>query len=415
MSNHRVSLLKKSQKLLSSIGPGFIVAAACLGPGSVTTSSKIGAEHGYAFLWVLILASLAMGIYMSMSARFGVTHDNSILLSIAQTYRRWLAVLIGISAFLASLSFQFGNNLGSATALNALTGVHENVWPLIITPLGLSLILFGKKRLYGIVEKLMILLSVIMICAFLLNLIFTKPDMVAAAKGFLPITLKNNSFNDIAALIGTTFVLHACLYQSYLVQEKGWHTDDLKDVIRDSVMGIIMLGGISMVIIITSAAALHPQGIQIATAADMAIQLEALFGPFAKLVFSTGLFAAAFSSLLVNAMIGSVLISDGFGLGRSFNDLAPKLFATIIMIVGMSIAVFFKGNIVYALVLAQASSLFAVSTIAIGLLLTLNNKQVMGEYKNSLLVNFIAVFGLILIIIMDYYLYSRLLTMLHSL
>ena len=54
-------------------------------------------------------------------------------------------------------------------------------------------------------------------------------------------------------------------------------------------------------------------------------------------------------------------------LGLSFNDFAPNIFATIIMIVGMSIAVFFKGNIVYALVLAQVSSLFVVSTIAIGL------------------------------------------------
>jgi NRAMP (natural resistance-associated macrophage protein)-like metal ion transporter len=405
-------MLKKIQILLSRIGPGFIVAAACLGPGSVTTSSKIGAEHGFSFLWVLAAASLAMGIYMSMSAKFGVTHKASILMCITQNYGRWFAVIIGISAFLASMSFQFGNVLGSATALNALTSVHENVWPLIITPLGLFLILFGKKSLYPIVEKLMIILSVTMIGAFLLNLLFTKPEIVTAVKGFLPTTLNKNAFNEIAALIGTTFVLHACLYQSYLVQEKGWRTSDLKDVIRDSTMGIVMLGGISMVIIVTSASALHPQGIQISSAADMAIQLEALFGSFAKYVFSIGLFSASFSSLLVNAMIGSTLVSDGFGLGRSFNDLAPKIFATMIMVAGMSVAVFFKGNIVYALVLAQVSSLFAVSTIAIGLLLTLNNKFVMGDLKNTLVVNVIAFFGLILIVIMDYYLYIRLFSML---
>jgi len=361
------------------------------------------------------MASLAMGIYMSMSAKYGIKHKDSILTSITQKYGRWFAILIGISAFLTSLSFQFGNNLGSATALNALTGVHENVWPLIITPLGLCLILFGKKRLYHIVEKLMIILSITMICAFLLNLLFTKPDILETAKGFLPANINRSALNEIAALIGTTFVLHACLYQSYLVQEKGWGINDLKDVLRDSIMGIVILCSISMVIIMTSASALYPQGIQVTTAADMAVQLEALFGPFAKYVFSIGLFAAAFSSLLVNGMIGGTLISDGFGLGRSFNELAPKIFATIIMIVGMSVAVFFKGNIVYALVLAQASSLFAVSTIAIGLLLILNNKSIMGDYRNKPVVNVFAVFGLILIVIMDYYLYSRLLAMLQNL
>jgi manganese transport protein len=410
-----MKMQKKFQSILAKIGPGFIIAAACLGPGSVTTSSKIGAEHGFSFLWVLVAASLAMGIYMSMSAKFGVTHKITILTGIRQNYGRLFAIVIGISAFLASMSFQFGNNLGSATALNALTGISENVWPLFITPLGLLLILFSKKQLYHIVEKLMIILSITMICAFLLNLFFTKPNIFAITKGFLPTNFSRNAFNDIAALIGTTFVLHACLYQSYLVQEKGWAVSDLNDVVRDSTMGTIMLAGISMVIIITSGAALFPERIQISTAADMAIQLEALFGLFAKHVFSIGLFAAAFSSLLVNAMIGSTLISDGFGLGNSFENLAPKIFASIIMIVGMSVAVFFKGNIVYALVLAQASSLFAVSTIAVGLLLILNHKGVMGKYKNTPVVNIIAFFGLTLIIILDYYLYSRLLTILKGL
>ncbi len=395
------------KNILKSAGPGFIIASVVLGPGSITTASKIGSENGYQLLWVIVLAALGMAMYTTMASRFGVSHDKSILQTTADIYGRWFAVLIGISAFMTATSFQFGNNLGVATAMKAITGIHENVWPLIITPTAIVLIFFAKN-LYKVIEKIMMVLVMIMIMAFLINLTFTKPNLISAAQGFLPLTVPKSAFNEIAALVGTTFCLHAALYQSYLVQDKGWGLGELKRQVRDSSSGIIMLSVISMLIIMTSAAALHPRGIQIASAADMAIQLEALFGQFAKYVFSIGLFAAAFSSLLVNAVIGGGLVSDGLGMGRTMQEKGPKIFSTIVLLIGMIVAVFFKGNVVYALVLAQASSLFAVPAIGIGLFLLINNKKVMGDLRNSFWQNIVAVLGLILILVMVYYMYHKL-------
>ena len=389
------------------VGPGFIIASVVLGPGSITTASKIGSEYGYSLLWVIVLAAIGMIMYTTMAGRFGVSHDKSILQTIADTYGRWFAILIGISAFLAATSFQFGNNLGVATALQAITGISENVWPLIFTPLAIILVLWAK-HLYKILEKMMMLLVMLMILAFLTNLIFAKPNLVAAAKGFVPLSLPSKSFNEMAALVGTTFVLHACLYQSYLVQDKGWTIKDLKYGLRDTYSGIAMLASISILIIMTSAAALYPRGIVVTSAADMALQLEALFGKFSKYIFSLGLWAAAFSSLVVNSIMGGGLLSDGLGLGRTMQDRAPKFFTILAMLIGMVVAVFFRGNVVYALVLAQASSLFAVPAIAIGLFLLLNNKKVMGAYANNRVQNVIAIFGMILIFLMVYYMYHRL-------
>ncbi|MBD3289371.1 divalent metal cation transporter [candidate division KSB1 bacterium] len=399
------------RKVKSSIGPGWIIAAACLGPGSITTSSKIGAEFGYEFLWVIVAASLGMGIFMTMAARYGVSNSDSLLQSISIEYGRWFAAIIGISAFMTSMSFQFGNNLGGATALEAITGINDTTWPLVITPVGLILIFFAKS-LYKVVEKLMIVLAMMMVLAFITNLFFTKPDLAGIPLGFLPNSIPENAFSEMIALVGTTFVLHACLYQAYLVQDKGWKLADLKKGSSDSLVGIIILGGVSAIVIITAGAALHPFGITIKSAADMAIQLEALFGPYAKYIFSVGLFAAAFSSLLVSAMIGGSLISDGLGLGRSLRQNGPRIFATIIMLVGMCIAVFFRGDVVYAIVLAQASSMLAVPTIAIGMILILNNKKVMGDLRNNLWHNILAVFGIVLILVMVYNLYQKIITFL---
>ena len=398
--------MKKLKNLFAVIGPGFIIASVVLGPGSITVSSKIGASYGYSLLWVIIFSGLAMGMYTFMAGRFGVTQEKSILQTIANEYGRWFAALIGISSFVMASSFQFGNNLGVATALHSLTGISENIWPLVFTGLAVILVFFAKG-LYKILEKLMMVLVMTMIVAFLLNLIVTKPNMAATAKGFVP-SIPEGSMGDLAALVATTFVLHVAIYQSYLSQDKGWKITDLRRGFRDTVSSIIMLGGITMMIIMTSAAALKPEGIMIATAADMAEQLKALFGGYAKVIFTIGLWAAAFSSLTVNAVVGGGLLSDGLGLGRSMEDKWPRIFTILAMLIGMSIAVFFKGNIVQALVVAQASTLFAVPAVAIGLFLISNNKKVMGKNANSWKQNIIAVFGLALILMMVYFKYSQL-------
>ena len=401
--------LKSLKFYLRSLGPGIIIASVVLGPGSITVASKIGSENGYAFLWVIFLAAISMVIYTSMGARFGISHNNSILSSISNNYGRWFGSIIGISAFMAASSFQFGNNLGVGIAMQGITGIDERIWPLVFTPLALVL-LFWAKNLYKLLEKLMMILVMVMILAFFINLLLTKPDLGDVASGFIPRSFSFGSLDIITALVGTTFVLHGSLYQSYLAQDKGWKGSDLKKALSDTYTGIFLLGLISVLIIVTSASALHPLGITVNSAADMAMQLETLFGSYAKVIFSVGLCAAAFSSLMVNAVMGGGLLSDGLGLGRTMNEKMPKIFTSVILILGMLIAVFFKGNIIYTLIMAQASSILAVPLIALGMFLILNNKKVMGKYKNNLWQNFLAIFGFILISLMVYYMYSKIIS-----
>ncbi|VAW28864.1 hypothetical protein MNBD_BACTEROID06-1645, partial [hydrothermal vent metagenome] len=88
----------------------------------------------------------------------------------------------------------------------------------------------------------------------------------------------------------------------------------------------------------------------------------------------------------------------------------PKIFTAIILLAGMAIALYVSGNgsPVYALIMAQASSMFAVPLIAIGLLLVLNNKELMGKYKNTLVQNILAFAGFILICVLVYFMYAKL-------
>ncbi|GAA4302293.1 Nramp family divalent metal transporter [Aestuariibaculum suncheonense] len=406
-------MFDKIKKVIKSLGPGIIIASVVLGPGSIAVASRIGSEVGYSFLWVIIPASLSMIIYVSMAVRFGITNSQSILHAIAQTYGRWFSVLIGVSAFISAACFQFGNNLGIGIGMEGITGIDERVWPVVFT-FSAIILLFWAKNLYKALEKLMMILVMIMILAFFINILVVKPDVEQVAKGFLPISLNAKNLNIVAALIATTFALNGAIYQSYLVQDKGWKISNLNRALNDSYMGIFFLALISILIIITSAAALYPIGVTVNSAADMALQLEALFGNYAMIVFSFGLCAAAFSSLMVNAVIGGGLLSDGLGLGRSMNERIPKILTTIILVLGMLIAVFFQGNVIYALIVAQATTLVVVPLIAVGMYLILNNKQIMGNFRNSTWQNILAMLSFILISIIIYYLYSNFISFLST-
>ncbi len=399
-------MYKKIKNVFRSIGPGLIIAAVVLGPGSITVASRIGSEYGYAFLWVIVLATVFMITYTSMSARFGVVNSDSILQSIADNYGRWFALLIGISAFLSTSSFQFGNNLGIGIGMQGITGINERVWPLIFTPLGVILI-FWARNLYKVLENLMKFMVMIMIIAFFINLILTKPEIAPLAKGLVPSKFSMDSLHVVSALMGTSFALAAALYQSYLAQDKGWKKENLKRSLKDTYIGILFLALISATILITSAAALHPRGILVNSAADMALQMEALFGAYAKVIFSVGLCAAAFSSMMVNSVIGGGLLADGLGLSRSMNDTRTKIFIIAVLLIGMFVAVFFRGNVIYALIMAQASTMLTVPLIAVGLFLVLNNKKVMGEYRNNIRQNIIAVAGFIVVSLMVYFMYQN--------
>jgi len=213
-------MLKQIRKIFRSFGPGFIIASVVLGPGSITVASRVGSEYGNAFLWVIILAAIFMITYTSMSARFGAVSSDSILQTIAKQYGRWFAIAIGISAFLSTSSFQFGNTLGVGIGMEGVTGIDERVWPLIFTPLGIILI-FWAKNLYKVLENLMKVMVMIMILAFFINLFLTRPEVESVARGLIPAKFSRDSLDLVAAMMATSFFMAAALYQSYLAQDKG--------------------------------------------------------------------------------------------------------------------------------------------------------------------------------------------------
>jgi Mn2+/Fe2+ NRAMP family transporter len=114
------SKIEKKLPWWRCVGPALITACVVFGPGSLLISSKVGAEHGYKLLWLLILTGILMGTYVTMAARVGVMGGATPCTLVANRAGRWFAAIIGINLCLICTAFQFSNNLAVAAAADTL-------------------------------------------------------------------------------------------------------------------------------------------------------------------------------------------------------------------------------------------------------------------------------------------------------
>ena len=333
--------------LLGRIGPAFIVGACVIGPGSVTLMSTTGANYGYQLIWLSLLSGALMAGFLALFMRLGILSDETFLDLTAKRLGRWFAVLCGLTIFMVSAAFQFGNALGVTAGMEALfPAVSVYVWPIAFATAAI-VFMFSFKKIYFILEKMMTFFLSFMALAFLVNLVWAvgaKPNvmgrLLAILQGALVPTLpKGVDWVIIGGLVGTTFCISAAFFQAYLVKAKGWTENDLGSGIKDTVMASVMLTLIGAVIMTTAATVLHPwKG---ALSFEIMIgSLEGVFGPCAKLVFSVGFWAAAFSSFIADSLTGGVLVNDGFGLGGKVDSMPTKIFASCVPLVGMTTGLF---------------------------------------------------------------------------
>lgn len=407
---------KPKKKWYQRIGPGLITACVVIGPGSILTSSKVGSAEGYGMSWVVVVAVAFMLIYMSLGAKLGVVSQDTPGNLIAARAGRWLAVLIGVGVFFISAAFQFGNNLGVASAFQvyipdqgvnlggtAISAKSTMIGLVVAFNLLSIAFLFAFKNLYKVIERLMMTFVAVMLVAFAINLVFASPDPKQLALGFLPGT-RGEADLSVLGLVGTTFVITAGFFQAYLAQEKGWQKSELRDGQLDACIGSTIMALITLMLMTTAAAVLRGQ--DLGNVKDVARGLEPLFGAKGQLLFCLGLFSAAYSSFLVNSMIGGFILSDGLGLGGKPTDLWPRIMTTVVLLTGMGVGIFVINTgikPVPAIVAAQAMVVLASPLIAGALLWLTNRKDIMGEDRTEPVINMFAGLGIVMLLAMSWY------------
>jgi len=298
--------------------------------------SKTGATYGYSMLWVSIISGALVCGFIALFMRFGIYSDETFLGVTRRKLGRIFALLCGVSLASTDATFQFGNCLGVATGMSMLFAkVPQYVWPIAFTAAAI-IFMFALKHIYRIVEKMMVSFLIIMLVAFSISLVSARPNLTQALKGALiPTIPKDIDWVTIGGLVATTFCLVTVVFQAYVVKAKGWRQKDLPSGITDTVMASVIVTLVGSVIMMTAAALLFTRGIKVENAEAMAFQLEYFFGGFGKIVFGIGFCAAAFSSFVTNSLIGGTFLNDGFNLGGKFDSTPTRIFATVVLLIGM--------------------------------------------------------------------------------
>lgn len=385
---------------LRSLGPGVITAALVLGPGSLTVAAKLGALFGYQLLWAVFVTTLFMMVFTEMGARIGMAADHSPLTLVRRKWGSSVAVLIGAGSFLVTSSFQAGNTIGTGIAFGTLTGTSADLWTILFTLLAMGSLFL--KNFYRFLERLMLGLVGLMLLSFFFTLLVVRPDPAAVIDGLIP-RIPEESFVLITALVATNFSIVGAFYQSYFVQERGWGREHVKDGARESYSGILCLGLISAMVMVSASAVLLPQGVQVNSVVEMGKMLEPLYGGAAAVIFTLGLWGAATSSLMGNAAIGGALLADALGWGVRFHEKRVKVLVAAVMLIGALVSLVFGKAPLELIVTAQMVTVVIVPLFGTVMYRVSNDRNLMGDLKSSIVKNLIGGAGLLVLYLLSAY------------
>ncbi|MFN3214233.1 MAG: Nramp family divalent metal transporter [Henriciella sp.] len=375
---------------MRNFGPGVLVAAAFIGPGTVTACTLAGANFGFALIWALVFATIATVILQDMAARLGTGAQlglgEALMQSAPAPAMKWVVGgLVFAALLIGNCAYEGGNLSGGALGLGALFGEASPGQSALVAGLAVlaGVIVFIGR--YELLEKLLIGLVLVMSAAFILSILFVQPDLGALAAGLVPRIPDGGTLTAIA-LIGTTIVPYNLFLHAAAARRKWADDEGTRAARTDSAISIGLGGLVSILILSTAASSLFESGLEISSAADMARAIEPTFGEGARYVIGIGLFAAGLTSAITAPMATAFALSEIIG---GDEDRKSKLFrgtALFVVVVGAGISLLGIRPVSLILIAQYANGLL-LPIIAAFLLYIMNRKDLLGVQTNTLAAN----------------------------
>lgn len=381
---------------LRKFGPGLLVTAAFVGPGTITTASSAGANFGFALLWALLFSIFATIVLQEMAARLGLVTRQGLAEALRQAFASPIlgraAVLLVVAAVgFGNAAYEAGNIAGAALALDLVSPLGPGQWALIIGVAAGALLLSGR---YRILESVLVVLVLGMSVVFLLTAALVAPAPLAVLEGLFQPSLPPGSIMTVIALIGTTVVPYNLFLHTNAVAQKWPASIPLAQALREARLDTglsIGLGGlITLAILSTAAAAFFHTGLAF-TGDSMAVQLEPLLGSWARYVFAAGLFAGGLTSAITAPLAAAFAVTGALGWRSHLEATGFRVILLLVLLTGTAFAALGTRPLT-AILFAQVANGLLLPVIAIFLLVVMNRSAVLGAHANGLLANLLGGF-----------------------
>ena len=376
-------------------GPAILVAAAFVGPGTVLTASKAGAQFGFSLLWAVAFSIVAAVALQEMAARLGIVTGAGLAESIrVTTSKQWtrvtVIVLVLSAILLGNCAYQTGNITGAAAGLEILSPLGVRGWSMLIAAFAAAVVVIGRA---DILKGFLTLLVAIMGLMFFVAAFFCRPAVNELMAGLVP-SIPAGSEWLLIGLIGTTVVSYNLFLHASAAATFWGDSEDLQHSIRhsltDTVISVCIGGAITAAILIT-AAMTFPEKQAIGHVKEVAEQLQPMLGQWAEYAFAIGLLAAGLTSSITAPIAAAFATSGCFGWDAKLSNWKLKAVSLGVIAVGLGFAWAYGSSPAETIVFAQVANGLLLPVVVAFLLFTMNQSKVMGEFKNNLFANLLGI------------------------
>jgi Mn2+/Fe2+ NRAMP family transporter len=385
-----------------TVGPGVMVAAAFVGPGTVTTASVAGASSGVSLLWAVAISVLATIVLQELSIRSALSTNQDLAPLIRQFGhdRGWgvpIALLILCSVGLGNAAYQSGNLAGAAMGLSGATPVRFIHAVLVTGSFAAGLILVDRYRL---LERAMLILVGLMTCLLTGLAVACLPELITAHR---QVVSNVHAFDAtvVLALIGTTVVPYNLFLHATAVRHR-WSGIALADALRQARIesaGAIVVGGVVTAAIMIVATVVIAGDTSRPALEALQVGIDQRFPDIGHWAMGAGLFAAGLTSAIAAPVAAGWAVCGVMGWNTSSGSKAFKGVALMVLAVGMLFAIF-AARPVALIVLAQATNAVLLPLVALVLLAIVNSPLIPHDYRNGWPQNLIVtgVIGVVLLL-----------------
>ena len=389
--------------MVLKFGPGAMVAAAFIGPGTLTTATATGASSGISLAWTILFALIATLVLQELAVRSSLSTQRD-LAALARDFGgaqwgHWLiAPLIVIAIGVGNATYQSGNVSGAAVGLtHFLSGQFTHL------VVGISVIAAGLilNNRYRWLERALVALVLLMALLFVGLALSLLPELFTLSPSRLAPSFNLKDGLLILALIGTTIVPYNLFLHATAARRK-WHGVPLADALREarweSLIAISIGAAITIAIMVVAAVLLE-------TPADRPVldaliyRVEHRLPGVGGALIATGLFAAGLSSALAAPVAASWAVCGALALPTDEHSKPFKAVALGVLAVGATLAVL-ASRPQALIVTAQAANAMLLPSVAVILLFIANSHLVPAQWRNGRTANVVAFLIITLVLVL---------------
>lgn len=394
---HNNSIIKKIIALVLGFGPGIFAIGYTIGTGSVTSMIVAGSTFGMKLLWVLLLSCIFSGILMFTYGNYGLITGETALYGFKKHLRggKILAILIIIG-----VSFGQWNSLMGILGISAniifeiIALYHPALLPhkygvvigiaIVIIAIMYSLLLVGR---YTFFEKILVVFVTFMGLSFIISLVYVRPLPVDVVKGLIPsIPEVQGGKMLVAAFVGTTMAAATFLSRPLFVKGKGWSIKHLAQQKKDAITAAILVFVISGSVMAVACGALYYIGEPVTKVLDMASTLKPIAGNLAVTIFFFGTLSAGLSSIFPCLLIAPLLVADYQSGELDTSSRQFRIITGIACLVALIVPIF-GANPIKVQILTQVFNVFVLPIVVLGIIIMINNKNIMKGYQTGIFIN----------------------------